>query len=249
MKALIIACDVLYREVSLALANSKHVVDVRFLNSELHNTPSELRKTLQEEIYAADGKGYEYVILGYGLCSRGTAELTAGSVPLVIPRAHDCITFFLGSRAKYDKEFLNHPGTYYYSSGWIERKNGEVQQGYIEESSALNEKARFEEYVEKYGEDNAKFLIEQESLWLANYTRTAYIHMGLGAIDQYRQFVQDVADKHGWSVEEIEGDISLFQRLAAGNWNEDFLIVPPGAKTRESFDTDIICACCKTDVT
>jgi len=240
MKARIIACEVFYRELSLALAESEHVLDARFIPFGLHDTPSELRARLQEEIDEAEGQGYDYLILGYGLCSRGTADLRAGSVPIVIPRAHDCITLFLGSRAAYNNEFLGHPGTYYYSPGWIERKSGEVRQGFVEEAKEAAKKDRFQEYCEKYGRENAEYLVEQESLWLQNYTRAAYIHMGLGPADRFREYVRGVAASHGWNYEEIAGDMTLIRRLVSGNWDDDFLVVPPGASIEESFDEDIV---------
>ena len=131
MKLKVIACDVLYREVCQACAETKHATDVVFVPFGLHNTPTQLRERLQQEIDAADSDDYDAVVLAYGLCSRGTAELEARSKKLVLPKAHDCITLLLGSRARYDNEFTGNPGTYYYSAGWVERKNGEVRQGYI----------------------------------------------------------------------------------------------------------------------
>lgn len=245
MKARIIACEVFYRELSLALAHSPHILDIKFMDSDLHNTPSELRSAIQSEIDASEGQGYDYIILGYGLCSRGTADITARSIPLVIPKAHDCITFFLGSRVRYGKEFIEHPGTYYYSSGWIEHKDGEVQQGFIEEGISKDRDRRYAEYVEKYGEDNAKFLIEQESQWLQHYTRAVFINMGIGNVEVYRKFVDDVAARHEWKSDEIPGDLSLLTRLANGNWNDDYLIVMPGETVKESFDENVICAHCR----
>lgn len=240
MKAKVIACEVLYRELSLAVAHSPHLLDVLFMPFGLHSTPSELRSRLQEEVDRAGNDGYDCLILGYGLCSRGTAEITAGRLPIIVPRAHDCITLLLGSRCRYDKEFSQNPGTYYYSPGWIERADGEVRQGFIEEAKEIARQTRYEEYREKYGEENANYLIEQESLWLANYSRAAYIHNGVGEAEQYRRFARSVADSRGWSYEEIEGDLSLIHRLVAGRWDDDFLTVPPGARIGESFDSDVL---------
>ena len=42
--------------------------------------------------------GYEAILLGYARCNDGLVGVTARDIPLVIPRAHDCITFFFGSR-------------------------------------------------------------------------------------------------------------------------------------------------------
>jgi hypothetical protein len=231
-------------------AKSPHVIDIEYLNFGLHNTPNLLRQTLQEQIDACEGKGYDCIALAYGLCSRGTAELVARSIPIVIPRAHDCITFFLGSRARYDEEFTEHPGTYYYSPGWIERKEGEVQQGFIDDVQARGYEEKFKEYAEKYGEDNAKFLIEQEQQWYAHYTRAAFINMGVGDTEAYRKFTQGLARDRDWSYCEIDGDMSLIERLANGCWDGDeFLKIGPGESIAESFDelvlkADSICSSC-----
>lgn len=236
MKIKVISCEALAREFYYAAASSPHVIDAELLPFGLHNTPDELRMTIQRSIDAAEGKGFDAIILGYGLCSRGTAEVTARSIPIVVPRMHDCITAFLGSRARYRTEFDANPGTYYYSPGWIERKEGDVEQGYIDIHDRLYEE-RYQEYVEKYGEDNAKFLIDQEKQWTVNYTRAALINMGIGAIEEYRRFTRELAQERGWEYAELEGDLSLVNRLANGEWDgDDFLVVQPGRTITESFD-------------
>jgi len=241
MKIKLIACEVFTRELGLATAKSKHIFDATFLPFGLHSTPDKLRATIQSEIDSAEGGGYDFIALGYCLCSRGTAELIARSIPVVIPRGHDCITMLLGSRDRYNNEFASHPGTYYYSPGWIERSDGDIEQGYITAKKDRETNERYLEYVRKYGEDNAKFLIEQETLWLANYTRAALIDMGIGDIDAYRGFVKNVASTHNWECAEIKGEWSLMERLATGEWDdEDFLIVKPGKRVVETFDERII---------
>jgi hypothetical protein len=243
MKIKLIACEVFTREVSAATAQSEHVFDSIYLPFGLHSYPDDLRKRLQVEIDATEGQGYDYIVLGYGLCSRGVADLVARSIPVVVTRAHDCITLFLGSRSKYSAEFSNHPGTYYYSSGWIERGDGDVEQGMISDKKERQYKEKYEEYVEKYGEDNAKFLIEQESQWLVNYTRAAFINTNTGPTKKFREFTQGIAMSRDWEFEEIEGDLSLIDRLAAADFSgEDFLVVLPGEHIAESFDDLILVA-------
>ncbi len=232
-----------YARDSTGQREDPHVIDIEFLEFGLHNTPDDLRKSIQDKIDDTEGQGYDCIILGYGLCSRGTAEICARSIPIVIPRAHDCITFFLGSRTRYDEEFTSHPGTYYFSAGWIERKEGDMQQGTIGDVQAQACEERYREYVEKYGEDNAKFLIEQEQQWYRHYTRAAYIDSGLGDVEAYRKFTQDLAADRGWEYAQIEGDLALIDRLAGGHWHgEDFLKIEPGQSIAESFDTAILAA-------
>jgi hypothetical protein len=109
----VIACEVFVREFYSAAADSPHVLDMSFLPFGLHNTPDKLREAIQSAVDETDSDVYDYIILGYCLCSRGTADILSRDVPIVIPRGHDCITIFLGSRAAYDEEFGSHPGTYY----------------------------------------------------------------------------------------------------------------------------------------
>jgi len=242
MKIKLISCEALAREFYAAAATSPHVVDTELLAFGLHNTPDELRAAIQAAVDATtpDTSFYDAIILGYGLCSRGTAGIRARSIPIVIPRMHDCITALLGSRARYSTEFAAHPGTYYYSPGWIERKEGDVDQGFID-VHGKHYADRYSEYVAKYGEDNAKFLIEQEQQWCANYTRAAFINMGIGAVEQYRRFTQDLATGRGWEYTELDGDMTLIKRLVHGDWeSEDFLVVQPGRGIAESFDELIL---------
>ena len=241
MRIKLIACEVFARELMLAAATSPHVIELKLMPFGLHDVPEKLREAIQQEIDSTEKAGFDHIALGYGLCSRGTAGLRAGSVPLVIPRAHDCITLLLGSRARYNEEFSQNPGTYYYSCGWIERKVGEVKQGIIDDKYAERTVDRYQEYVEKYGEDNAQFLMEQESLWVANYTRAALIDMGIGDIEGYRRFTRDVAAGHGWDYAEITGNMSLLRRLASGDWDPaEFLTVQPGRTIAESFDEGVL---------
>jgi hypothetical protein len=243
MRIKLIACEVLAREFCYATATSKHVFDIKLMEFGLHETPDRLREALQAEIDATEGQGYDAIVLGYGLCSRGTADLAARSIPIVIPRCHDCITLFLGSRERYNEEFRSHPGTYYYSPGWVERMHGEVSQGILDPVHEGAYEQHYQEYVEKYGEDNAKFLIEQESQWLQNYNRVALIDLGLGDVDRYRQFTTGLAQSRGWEHTEIPGDLSLITRLAHGDWeSEDFLTVEPGHRIAESFGQLILVA-------
>jgi hypothetical protein len=65
--------------------------------------------------------------------------------------------------------------------------------------------------------------------------------MEIGDIEGYRKFTRDIAENRGWEYAEIEGDISLIERLANGKWNEnEFLLVEPGKRVAESFDDMIL---------
>ena len=79
-----------------------------------------MRERLQAAIDATDPGKHDAVALAYGLCNNGLVGLVARQLPVVIPRAHDCITLFIGDRQRYEEYFHANPGTYYYTSGWLE---------------------------------------------------------------------------------------------------------------------------------
>ena len=241
MRIKCIACDVLARPVYLAAANSPHTVDVVLQRFGLHVTPHQLRDVLQEQINAADEAGlYDAVVLAYGLCGKATHGLRAGSMPLVIPRAHDCITLFLGGRVRYEREFAECPGTYWYVQDYIERSDTEDVPLSIGAYTAADADALCAEYVEKYGEDNAAYLMEVMHAWQAHYERAAYIDLEIGSGDKVMARASDDAQRRGWRFERLAGDMVLIRRLLAGDWEADFLVLQPGQVVEMSGDEEII---------
>ena len=230
MRLKCIACDVLARPVYLSAAHSPHIIDVSLERFGLHLKPAELRAKLQSQIDSAVGEGlYDAVLLAYGLCGKATDGLHAGGIPLVIPRAHDCITLFLGDRARYEVEFTACPGTYWYVQDFIQRGETEEIPISIGANTIVDDEVVYLEYVEKYGKDNADYLIEVMSAWQAHYERAAYIDMGLGEGEDVADKARRDAEKNGWRFERLAGDLILIRRLLNGDWDEkDFLILEPG---------------------
>lgn len=241
MRLRAIACEVLARPLYLAAVHSPHVVDFDLVDRGLHNEPDGLRRVLQERIDAVDEERYDAIVLGYALCSNSTAGLVARGIPLVVPRAHDCITLYLGSRAAYAAEFDGHPGTYYYTADYYERSSdGSVVLGATSDASLQKS---YQEYVERYGEENAAYLMEVMGGWKAHYNRAAFIAMGVGTDEQAAAAAREQADKNGWNFETVQGDMVLLRKLIRGEWDQDFLQVAPGEAIAVTYDENIVRAC------
>jgi len=241
MRLRAIACEVLARPLYLAAVHSPHVVDFELVDRGLHNEPDVLRRALQERIDAVDEKRYDAIVLGYALCSNSSAGLVARGLPLVLPRAHDCITLYLGSRAAYAEEFTGHPGTYYYTADYYERStDGSVVLGATSDASLQKS---HQEYVEKYGEENAAYLMEVMGGWKAHYNRAAFIAMGVGTDEKAAAAAREQADKNGWAFEQVQGDMVLLRKLIQGEWDDDFLQVAPGEAVAVTYDENIVRAC------
>lgn len=243
MRLLSLTCEVLARSVYLCAARSPHVVDVRLNRRGLHDDPPNLRTLLQAEI---DGIGppYDAVVLAYGLCGGATAGLRAGPIPLVVPRAHDCITLFLGSRDRYTAEFSGQPGTYWYVQDYLERTDDGSAFAGVGAVSDAAARATHEDYVAKYGEDNAAYLMEVLGGWRSHYDRAAYVEMGLaaaGAAGDAEARARADAEQRGWAFAKLAGELILVRRLIDGDWGaEDFLVLQPGERLAMSYDDAVI---------
>ena len=246
----LIACKIITREASHLIARSDNTIDATFLRKGFHNEPDNLKRAIQDEIDRVESgqdihtndtgvsnEDFAAILIGYGLCSNGISGLHSSKYPLVIPKAHDCITFFLGSRHRYKHYFNAHSGTYWYSQSWTENTS-------LKNKDCLDNLRK--QYEEKgYDEDAIDYLLECESSWIKNYNNAAFIrvpevlpHSGDTAC---RDAVRNTAEQFGWNYEELEGDISLLRDFIDGNWREeDFVIIHPGEAVAPSFDENII---------
>lgn len=228
----VIACDVLQREIRHIADRSSAALDLTFLEQGLHISPDRLRTRLQEAIDHAPV--CDAILVGYGLCGNGIEGIKARKTPLVFMRAHDCITFWLGSKKRYQHHFDTHTGTYWYSPGWID--TGKMPgPRYFE--------AMGKTFTEKFGKNRAAALVELDKSTLAAYRTAAYVELDVGGNGGYRQYARECAGYMGWAFLEIPGDIQLLENFIGGHWpSGDFLVVQPGQSVVPSYDDSIIAA-------
>jgi hypothetical protein len=239
MRLKCLSCESLARPVYYSAAHSPHLVDVVLVERHLHN-PVEIRGRLQEMIDAAEGQGYDAIPLAFGLCGQATSSLVARSIPLVIPRAHDCITLFLGNRARYMQEQAREPGTYWYAQDYIERNSGGSAALAMGSPTDSDMQTMYEKYVNKYGKAKADRLMDVMSEWLTHYKRAVYLDTNLGDGSATEAQARTQAEHRNWQFERIAADLNLVRRLLDGPWDADFLIVQPGQTVVMSYDNDII---------
>jgi hypothetical protein len=224
----VIACSSLKPELERAAAGHA----LRFLAMGLHQGSSEaLNDALQSEIDAAEG---DTVAIAYGLCNGGIVGLKARSAPLVLPRAHDCIGLLLGTR-RYCAELERAPGTYFQSAGWLAA--GETRQPDFTFGPDTN--VTREGLIERYGEDNADYLLEVFAGFTRRYDRLAFI--ATVAPEEWERKAEAMAARRGWRYERLAGELGWLKRLIEGPWDgDDFLIVRPGERVVATGDERLI---------
>ena len=244
MKLKLLSCEVLARQAYFVAAFSPHIIDIELVQKGLHNEPDVLRAALQKRLDAIPAGEYDAILLGYGLCSNSIAGLVCAHTQMVTPRAHDCITLYLGSRERYSQEFRANPGTYWYTADYIERGGVAGDRIGLGSGDDKDIEKTYQEYVEKYGQDNADYLMEVMGAWKQHYNRAAYIDTQEVQLPDYTAQVQELAERRGWNYERLAGSLILVRDLLDGRWDaERFLIVPPGQTITPTYDAAIVGAC------
>jgi len=220
----VIACQVFQSLIEKFLPEGM-AQQVTFKDYGLHRVPSKLTWAVQEEIDKIEDPSL--IVLGYGLCGNGLKSIQSGEHTLLIPRTDDCIAVLLGSYKKYLHEFDQTPGTYYLTKGWLE--------------SGSNPLEEYEEYVEKYGEKDAAWIMDQQ---YQHYERVAFVAHNQEDLEKYRPQAKKVAkycERWGMRYEEILGSDIYIRKLIeiAGSIEDadaEFLVIPPGTEvTQEMF--------------
>jgi hypothetical protein len=201
-----------------------------FLEYGYHRVPGKMTQMLQQVIDSIEEPSL--VVLGYGLCGNGLDGIQARKHTLLVPRVNDCIALLLGSRQAYLRQFSAVPGTYYLSEGWLE--------------SGSHPLSEYEEYAERYGLEDALWILDQQ---YQNYARLALVAPSEAGLEKYRSAAQEVAgfcERWDMYYEEILGSDDYLRRLVQTaialredgsetpeRTTGDFLVVPPGGEIRQ----------------
>ena len=231
----LIACSVFEKEIVLHTSSSANIGRVQYFEMGLHDRPDILRSTLQEEINQIDARdNIDAIILAYGLCGCGTAGLHSKKHRIVIPRGHDCITVFLGSKERYAKHQKGCASCMYYTPGWNQGRR--VPGPERLESLKVELAEKFDD------EDDVDFLIESERATWSMHDTSTYIDLGTDDAETEADYAKNCAEWLGWKFQRLEGDPTLLQDLLHGRWDDParFQIIEPGEQLVFSPDDQIM---------
>ena len=222
LPVVVIACKV-FQSLLTDLLPPDLPRQITFMDYGLHRVPSNLTWSVQEVIDSIEQPSL--VMLGYGLCGNGLDGIKAGKQTLLIPRADDCIAILLGSYKKYIQMFEEEPGTYYLTKGWLDSGSNPLQE--------------YEEYVEKYGQESAEWVMDQQ---YQHYERLVFVAHSQEDLEKYRPQALEVArycERWDMRYEEVLGSDIFVRRLieiasTPEKADDDFVIIPPGGEIRQA---------------
>jgi hypothetical protein len=231
----LLACDVFLEELAALAGEDPPWAHAEYLEMGLHDSPDKLRLTLQAAIDRIDPMpGVDAIVLAYGLCGNGLIGLRAGRCPLILPRAHDCVTILLGGAARHASVLDGNPGTYFYSPGWVRGKRvpGPDREAHIR---AL--------YAGRYADDPEIIddLVDADREAFAHHNRAAYVDLTNNTTTE--DYCRKCALHLGWEFIRLAGDPGMLQGLLRGDWDAArFLTIPPGHAIAPGGAADLVTA-------
>lgn len=229
----VLACSVFEREIALHAAHAHHIADIRFFEMGLHDQPTVLRGRLQANLDDLNQlTGIDAVVLCYGLCGRGTVGLSSSRHKLVIPRAHDCVTVFMGSKEAYAEHQRKCATCYYYTPGWNRGRR-------VPGPDALE--ALRADLSRRFDADDIEFLVDATREQWAMHDTVSYVDLGTDDSAAEEAYARNCAGWLGWRFERLSGDPALLRDLLWCKWDaERYQIIEPGATLAQSHDRSVM---------
>ncbi len=208
MGTAILACQTLRDELTLALRTTGAGYPVFYIESGLHDTPDLLHKRIQEEINRIDN--VDNILLVFGYCGNSLLNIRSDKATLVLPKVDDCIPLLLGS-CEAKRNISKEAGTYFLTKGWLDYENNLLRE--------------YERCVERYGQAKALKIMK---IMMGHYKRFMLIDTGAYAVDSILAQTQNFAQELNLCHEVVPGSLRLFHKLLQGDWDDEFLVLPPG---------------------
>ncbi|MBT6338243.1 MAG: DUF1638 domain-containing protein [Desulfobacula sp.] len=188
----IISCKVFKPELSaLGIEDSK----VIYLDQNLHRDPGALLEKVRESLTLLEQKkDLETIILVYGFCGGGLANLSSDRLKLIIPLAHDCIPLITGACPGNACPGSTH--TFYLSPGWIDH--------------GLTPYTEYFAAVEKYGKDDALWMGME---MLKSYKEVVLVETIAGLKTHHRKYAKKMAELFCLEFREVKADKSWLVNL------------------------------------
>lgn len=213
---IIFACPTLQKELIHALKEAQSRAVLYLLPDELHKSPVHLKSYLQEKI---DSVLYaDRVIICPSGCGGGTIGLRATHTELVLPRTRDCLDILLSGDNLKDIKRPKHG--VFFTESWAE---------YSKRSSIDVDKV-----IRSKGEEEGKAFLRK---LYKGFEHFYIIDTGVYEIEPVREYLEKLRKILDGQIDIVPGKYGILRKIAADNFDEDFLILKKGETVPESYFT------------
>jgi len=208
LKTVVIACCTIEDEINAVQKTLPNPLPVVWTEAGLHNYPLKLKDGIRQEINSISGA--ENILLLSGYCGNTVEGLVAPRAQLVIPRVEDCISLLLGGD-EIRHEVSSKAPAYFLTEGWLRYEHNICWE--------------YERCVEKYGKAMTLRIFQS---MLAHYSAFDFINTGSYHVKSAMTRTTALAASLNLSQNIVPGNLRLIAKALRGEWDEEFLIVPPG---------------------
>ena len=208
---IIFACPTLQKKLIHALKDAESSAVLYLLPDELHKSPANLKKYLQEKI---DSILYaDRVIICPSGCGGGTIGLE-----LVLPRTRDCLDILLSGENL--KAIKRPKHGVFFTESWAE---------YSKRSSIDVDKI-----IRSRGEEEGKIFLRK---LYKGFEHFYIIDTGVYEIEPVREYLEKLREVLDGQIDIVPGKYGILRKIAADDFDEDFLILKKGETVPESYFT------------
>ena len=209
MTELVLACEMLEDEIHEAMRQTGRDLPIWWIDRGLHEHPERLREMLLSRIReAAD---VDVIMLTFSFCGGALSGIFSEHAKLVMPLFDDCIHMLKsakpGCRGEVDCRTL------YFTGGWLK-----------------SERFIYEDYLkccERYGKKTAQRIYREI---LKNYRTLQLMDTQSYDLEAFRPQAENAAKELKLGFETGTGTLRILKKLFLKDWDEEFLIIPPGER-------------------
>jgi len=208
LRTVAIACRTIEDELNAVYNTLAAPFPIVWVESGLHNFPSQLKERIQQEIDKISDA--ENILLLFGYCGNSIEGLVASQARLVVPKVEDCISLLLGGN-QIRLALSRETPAFYLTEGWLRYEK--------------NIYWEYQKCLEKYGEDRSLRIFRA---MFAHYSNLNFIDTGSYDLELVMSRTAELASKLNLKQGIVPGTLKLINKAFLEEWDEDFLLVPPG---------------------
>ena len=216
MKTVAIACRTIEDELNAVYNTLPTPFPIVWVESGLHNFPAQLKERLQQEINKISD--VDNILLLFGYCGNSIEGLVAPQARLVVPKVEDCISLLLGGN-QIRMALSRETPAFYLTDGWLRYEK--------------NIYWEYEHCLEKYGEARSLRIFRA---MFEHYSNLNFIDTGSYDLEAVMSRTADWATKLNLKQGIVPGTLKLITKAFNEEWDEDFLIAPPGVPLQVTYE-------------